>query len=342
MQALLPRALPILTTTTSTRIGDRHYTDPPKLWQSLIVASILVHLFGLGLVQLLMMRQSGVTSKAVPVGIELITDNSKITTRSPAEALASSPQPPTKSLPQKPTNQVATATKKPAIPSPAPQAQTSPVKVRSQPQALPPTSARQPAPGLKITPKTPSKIATVPREVPPTIPKKSETPKTVTPSIPPTPPKTAGSPPVAPPSSPPLQKPQFHEETPAKKVSPAQEGSGMMATLFEVHLANGGKDIPDKPAKPKKEKKEFSSILYPAKQGQKSDGLLVLRVLLLIDNTGKPTMQSAKVLQGNASFNTDEFVKGLIQDWQFEPAYSAGQAVDSLLEASIKISPMTN
>jgi hypothetical protein len=335
MQALLPRALPILTTTTSTRIGDRHYTDPPKLWQSLIVASILVHLFGLGLVQLLMMRQNGVTSKAVPVGIELITDNSKITTRSP--------QPPTKSLPQNRTNQVATATpKKPAIPSPAPQAQTSPLKLRSQPKVLLPTSARQPAPGLKITPKTPSKIATVPREVPPTIPKKSEPPKTVTPSVPPTPPQTASSPPVAPYPSPPLQKPQFHEETPAKKVSPAQEGSGMMATLFEVHLANGGKDIPDKPAKPKKEKKEFSSILYPAKQGQKSDGLLVLRVLLLIDNTGKPTIQSAKVLQGNASFNTDEFVKGLIQDWQFEPAYSAGQAVDSLLEASIKISPMTN
>jgi len=321
-----------LTTTTSASIGDRHYTDPPKLWQSLIVASILVHLFGLGLVQLLMMRQNGVTSKAVPVGIELITDNSKITTRSP--------QPPTKSLPQNSTNPVATATNKPAIPSPAPQAQTSPVKVRSQPKALPPTSARQPAPALKITPKIPTKIATVPREVPPTIPKKSEAPKTVTPPVPPTPPKTAGAPPVAP--SPPLQKPQFHEETPGKKVSPAQEGSGMMATLFEVHLANGGKDIPDKPAKPKKEKKEFSSILYPAKQGQKSDGLLVLRVLLLIDNTGKPTMQSAKVLQGNASFNTDEFVKGLIQDWQFEPAYSAGQAVDSLLEASIKISPMTN
>jgi hypothetical protein len=333
MQALLPRALPILTTTTSTRIGDRHYTDPPKLWQSLIVASILVHLLGLGLVQLLMMRQSGVTSKAVPVGIELIADNSQITTRSP--------QPLTKSLPQKPTNQVATATKKPAIPSPAPQTQNLSVKT-SKPKALPPTSARQPAPALKIAPKTPSKIATVPKEVPPTIPKKSAAPKTVTPSVPPTLPKTPSSPPVAPPSSPLLQKPQFHEESPAKNISPAQEGSGIMATLFEVHLANGGKDIPDKPAKPKKEKKEFSSILYPVKQGEKSDGLLVLRVLLLIDNTGKPTMQSAKVLQGNASFNTDEFVKGLIQDWQFEPAYSAGQAVDSLLEASIKIAPITN
>lgn len=329
MQALLPRALPTLTTTTSTRIGDRHYTDPPKLWQSLIVASILVHLFGLGLVQLLMMRQSGVTSKAVPVGIELIADNSKIT--------APSPQPPTKSLPQKPTNQVATATPK----NPAPQAQNSPVKI-SKPKALPPTSARQPAPALKITPKTPTKIATVPKKVPPTIPKKSEVPKTVTPPVPPKPSKTPSSPPAPLPPSPPLQKPQFRQETPAKEVSPAQEGGGMMATLFEVQLANGGKDIPDKPAKPKKEKKEFSSILYPAKQGQKSDGLLVLRVLLLIDNTGKPTMQSAKVLQGNPSFNTDEFVKGLIQDWQFEPAYSAGQAVDSLLEASIKIAPMTN
>jgi hypothetical protein len=112
-----------------------------------------------------------------------------------------------------------------------------------------------------------------------------------------------------------------------------------VATLFNVRSGNAGADEPNQLAVPQQQQKQIPDLDYPLLTGQAPDQPIVLQVLLLIDNTGKPSLQ--RVLQGSGSFDDSQFVNELIQGWRFQPAYMGGGAVDSLLEVSIRVSPLS-
>jgi outer membrane biosynthesis protein TonB len=112
-----------------------------------------------------------------------------------------------------------------------------------------------------------------------------------------------------------------------------------VATLFNVRSGNAGTDEPNQLAVPQQAQKQIPDLDYPLLTGQAPDQPIVLEVLLLIDNTGKPSVQ--RVLQGSGNLNDSQFVNELIQGWSFQPAYMGGGAVDSLLEVSIRVSPLS-
>jgi outer membrane biosynthesis protein TonB len=66
-----------------------------------------------------------------------------------------------------------------------------------------------------------------------------------------------------------------------------------------------------------------------------------LEVRLLISENGQAEVISTNVVQGNGNFAADQFVRGMIQDWKFNPAISEGQPVQSLLDVSIRVSPLS-
>lgn len=60
---------------TPTQISERRHTDPPRLWVGVILGSVLIHLFGLGMLQWLIVRQQAnqVATDLIAVDIVAVT-----------------------------------------------------------------------------------------------------------------------------------------------------------------------------------------------------------------------------------------------------------------------------
>ena len=130
---------------------------------------------------------------------------------------------------------------------------------------------------------------------------------------------------------------------PATESPKSEEDSrGLVATLSDVRLANGGRDNPDRVAKPRKSQKQFNSMDYPSKAKGKQNRVLVLEVKLLIDDKGNPEVQSAQVVKGTSSVSPRQLASEIIQGWKFEPAYQAKQPVYSNMEVVLRIAPLAN
>lgn len=242
--------------------------------------------------------------------------------------------------------------------NPFPQAQNPAAKPPSTPQRQQPNSdvvatrpiIPTPAPRPPFVPQQPpetgrplgssSQDGGTPAPAPPSQPQPSSSqPVEPAPALtpPPAPPAPASPAPAPIPPAPPAEEAQS-APSPAP-AAPAAQGKGVVATLFNVRSGNAGADEPNQLAVPQQQQKQIPDLDYPLLTGQAPDQPIVLQVLLLIDNTGKPSLQ--RVLQGSGSFDDSQFVNELIQGWRFQPAYMGGGAVDSLLEVSIRVSPLS-
>jgi outer membrane biosynthesis protein TonB len=110
--------------------------------------------------------------------------------------------------------------------------------------------------------------------------------------------------------------------------------------VSNYRLANADKDIPDVLPEPQQREKLISGVTYPLPQA--GDSSVVLQVDLLLDDTGKAEVQSTQVLQGNPTIAPDQLAQTILQNWEFTPAYQAGQPVYSLLRVEFRIVPQAN
>ncbi|AFZ14687.1 hypothetical protein Cri9333_3878 [Crinalium epipsammum PCC 9333] len=120
--------------------------------------------------------------------------------------------------------------------------------------------------------------------------------------------------------------------------SQPQQSGGLVATLSNILPANRGKDIPEKLAKPYQQEKQLDYIPLPSSKDTTNQAV-VLQVVVLIDDTGKPEVQSTQVLQGSKTIDSQQLAQDVIKDWKFEPAYQGNQPVYSLLQVVLTLEP---
>lgn len=272
-------------------------------WVNFGLGSILIHLSGFWLLQNASFR---------PVLVELQSDII------PVELVE--PLPPTA-----PANPPVAA-----IASPAP----------ANPPVAPPRANPEPVPPIAATPSVTPSATPSPAPSPPVVPSSPRPSPVVPPSPPSPPPRPQVSPPPAPspvvrpsPPAPPVPSPSpVVTPPPPVSPSPAAPSQGLMATILGVQSGNGGRDEPTQLAKPQIQQQSFPALAYPL-----GNQATVLQVQLLINRQGQPEVQA--ILQGADSPQMRQFVEALIQDWQFSPALSGGQPVESVLLVSVQITP---
>ena len=131
---------------------------------------------------------------------------------------------------------------------------------------------------------------------------------------------------------------QEQQASSAAESSQPQQSGGIVATLSNIRDANRGKDIPEKLAKPYQQEKQFDYIPLPSSK-ETTKQVVVLQVVVLIDDTGKPEVQSTQVLQGSKTIDSQQLAQDVIKDWKFEPAYQGNQPVSSLLQVVLTLQP---
>jgi outer membrane biosynthesis protein TonB len=138
----------------------------------------------------------------------------------------------------------------------------------------------------------------------------------------------------------PLQSSQEQQASSAAESSQPQQSGGIVATLSNIRDANRGKDIPEKLAKPYQQEKQFDYIPLPSSK-ETTKQVVVLQVVVLIDDTGKPEVQSTQVLQGSKTIDSQQLAQDIIKDWKFEPAYQGNQPVSSVLQVVLTLEPQS-
>ncbi|MBD2088173.1 hypothetical protein [Coleofasciculus sp. FACHB-542] len=363
------------------RVDARNRSTSSTLWSIYTLISVIVHVLGMWMLQRVIMGSASVDVATEPVPVELITSvpyseerlepqaatpqqrqesdrNFNVPGRSPVQQpIPAQPQenPPVNSQPRIQRSFRIRL-------NPFPQAQNPTANSPSTPQRQQPNSdvvatrpiIPTPAPRPPLVPQQPpetgrplgssSHDAGTPAPAPPSQPQPSSSqpvepsPAPVTP--PPAPPVQASpAPPALAPIAPAPPAEEAQSAPSPAPAAPAAQGRGVVATLFNVRSGNAGTDEPNQLAVPQQQQKQIPDLDYPLLTGQAPDQPIVLEVLLLIDNTGKPSVQ--RVLQGSGNLNDSQFVNELIQGWRFQPAYMGGGAVDSLLEVSIRVSPLS-
>ncbi|MBD1893313.1 hypothetical protein [Coleofasciculus sp. FACHB-129] len=353
------------------RVDARNRSTSSTLWSIYTLISVIVHVLGMWMLQRVIMGAASVDVATQPIPVELTTTVPNSEDR--LEPQATTPQqrqqsdrnfnvsdgnPVQQPIPQEnpPVNSQPRIQRSFRIRlNPFPQAQNPAANSPSTPQRQQPNSdvvatrpsIPTPAPRPPFVPQqapetgrplgSSSQDAGIPVPAPPSQPQPSSSqPVEPAPALtpPPAPPVQASPAPAPIPPAPPAEEAQS-----APAPAPAAQGKGVVATLFNVRSGNAGADEPNQLAVPQQQQKQIPDLDYPLLTGQAPEQPIVLQVLLLIDNTGKPSVQ--RVLQGSGNLNDSQFVNELIQGWRFQPAYMGGGAVDSLLEVSIRISPLS-
>ncbi|MBD1933702.1 MULTISPECIES: hypothetical protein [Cyanophyceae] len=341
---------------TPTQTNNRQHSEPLMLWVNFILGSIFLHVLAIWILQRMTALSAFFEVSKAPIPIELITaseaslqpqaDRRPLRQRQRRLRTANS-------SPSAPSNSTTTQQNSP-LDSPSP-TQNSDAAVpssqqRQQEVARPDVSTRpiEPTPNPNVEPQQRSPfpadrpVATTPapRSTPyPTNEQRSPVPAPQPPARtipPPAPASTSPPAPAAPnpiPSAPPPPNPG--NSLPGE----SSQGAGVVASFINVRSGNGGRDEPSQLAEPQRSQKQFSDLNYPATQTPREP--LVLEVRLLISENGQAEVISTNVVQGSGNFAADQFVRGIIQDWKFNPAISEGQPVQSLLDVSIRVSPLS-
>jgi hypothetical protein len=122
----------------------------------------------------------------------------------------------------------------------------------------------------------------------------------------------------------------------------SQEGGGFQAESASPLLISGSlNDTPKELAKIKIKKTEFPADSPVAQLASKLDQPLTLEVYLLIDQMGKPTIQSViPASPVSSQVNLTELVQAIFQNWQFEATENTqGQKFSQAYQLSLKITP---
>ncbi|MBD1832661.1 hypothetical protein H6F61_08100 [Cyanobacteria bacterium FACHB-472] len=342
---------------TPTQTNNRQHSEPLMLWVNFILGSIFLHVLAIWILQRMTALSAFFEVSKAPIPIELITaSEASLQPQADRRPLRQRQRRLTaNSSPSAASNSTATQ-QNPPLDSPSP-TQNSDAAVpssqqRQQEVVRPDVSTRPieptPNPNLETQQRSPfpadRPVATTtpaPRSTPyPANEQQSPVPAPQPPATTTPPPAPASTTPPAPaspnpiPSAPPPPNPG--NSSPGE----SSQGAGVVASFINVRSGNGGRDEPSQLAEPQRSQKQFSDLNYPA-TGQTPREPLVLEVRLLISENGQAEVISTNVVQGSGNFAADQFVRGIIQDWKFNPAISEGQPVQSLLDVSIRVSPLS-
>ena len=309
---------PILASKVHPQIRQRHHADPPGLWISVILGSSVIHGLGFWLFQgvltgnLLQLQSS---PRLIPIDI---------VSQIPVAQLAS--------LPPKARSQPQSTQPRSSIPT------TPPKTLQTPPKPPSPSSPRRQtlATSTSSTPRTsspnPQTSTSTPKQ--PTQPNSSQNqsrPKPIDngnnnnkPS--PTPGSSGSSP------------------SPSEPISPTpQQGIGFFANAYPSSLTISGvlKDTPRKLASLKRIQTAFAPDSDVGKLASHLERPLVLEVFLLIDRTGKATVQRViPASEDTSGINLTQIAQAIIQTWEFEPTYNQqGKPFDQAYQLPLQITP---
>lgn len=346
---------------TPTQTNNRQHSEPLMLWVNFILGSIFLHVLAIWILQRMTALSAFFEVSKAPIPIELITApeaslQPQAETRRPLRQRQRRLRTANRS-PSSPSNSTATQ-QNPPLDSPSP-TQNSDAAVpssqqREQEVVRPDVTTRpiEPTPNPNVEPQQRSPFPAdrpvstttpAPRSTPyPANEQRSPVPASQPPARTTPPPAPASTSPPAPAAPNPIPSASAPPEPNPGNSSPGEssQGAGVVASFFNVRSGNGGRDEPSQLAAPQRSQKQFSDLNYPA-TAQTPREPLVLEVRLLISENGQAEVISTKVVQGNGNFAADQFVRGIIQDWKFNPAISEGQPVQSLLDVSIRVSPLS-
>ncbi|HEY9673583.1 MAG TPA: hypothetical protein V6D11_19220 [Waterburya sp.] len=327
-------------------LSERHHSDPPGLWATVILTSFVIHLFGFGMLRLWLT----IRLDSFQAARDLI----------PIDVMAVASQVPSPSQPiQRTTSSAAPAT------GVNPPTSTSKTLPNRQPSSSPPVSTSKQTNTQRGAGKASPTVKGLPQN------QKSSTTKT-NPAKKPSPRTTSGKGSPAPnpspnqPSGTPTPSPKPDKTTdngtksggsgtpspsnptpsPGSSGGPtssnSQEGGGFQADSTSPLLISGSlNDTPKELAKIKIKKTEFPADSPVAQLASNLDQPLTLEVYLLIDQTGKPTIQSVMpVSPVSSEVNLTELVQAIFQNWQFEATKNTqGQEFSQAYQLSLKITP---
>lgn len=352
---LKQRALPILSLTTSTQISERHHTDPPKLWVGVTIASILIHVFGFGMLYWLMVRQQ-TSAGTQPIAVDIVAvapKDSQVTSRDGNRKYVS-PQPSGLTSNSKIRQNSPSAPQRAASPPQTSQPATTQQAARSPSRVSSPNRQQDKKQSSRIlsqgtgnqarketqnrnldrreksdTQTSPSSNGTGGNSA--DKPSKNNSKRLpIKKPVPQTAPSSGNNNP--PPSQPSSQQGQ----PPSEKPQPDNSG-GLVASLSNEHLPVGSRDLPDSPAKPLNNQQEIDVIHYASPALKNLKQVLSVRVRLVIDKTGK--VESTKVLKSSGDKTVDLLAEDMLKNWSFKPAIQGGQPVYGNLELELQIAP---
>jgi hypothetical protein len=324
-------ALPTIKPTDHAQIPERRHSDPPALWFTVILGSLVIHWFAFGMLLLLMRgRLQGLYSSQV-IPVEVISVASKAA--SPAQPFQSSSSaairnPNSVNTPARRTSEPFLNRRNPSV---------SPPSTRTD---SPLTRTQQPEAKLPSAPKTrESQSANASPNQPPAAPAGQNLPN-----------PSQNQPPAAP-AGQNLPNPSQNQPPAAptgQNSSNSQQGGGFIATTDKFGLTNNNREVidpvrnkGDKLATPKPGNRQSFSKDYLKSLGITLDQVVVLQVIILIETTGEPTVLSTQVQQGNISADkADRLAREIIKQWQFEPTYMAGSPVPRDYSLPLTINPL--
>jgi len=308
-------ALPTIKPTDHAQIPERRHSDPPALWFTVILGSLVIHWFAFGMLLLWMRgRLQGLYSSQV-IPVEVISVASKAA--SPAQPFQSSSSaairnPNSVNTPARRTSDPFLNRRNPSVSTPPSTRTDSPLTRTQQPEAK-----------LPSAPKTrESQSSNVSQNQPQVAPTGQNLPN-----------PSQNQPPAAP---------------TGQNSSNSQQGGGFIATIDKFGLTNNSREVidpvrnkGDKLATPKPGNRQSFSKDYLKSLGITLDQVVVLQVIILIETTGEPTVLSTQVQQGNISADkADRLAREIIKQWQFEPTYMAGSPVPRDYSLPLTINPL--
>ena len=332
--SLLTRRMapPTLTPTPHPQIPERRHSDPPALWVSVIVGSIVIHLFAFWMLRLLLMGrlQSWQIGKTlIPVELVAVASN---TTSS-----AKLPQTPRSAATRNPASGN-TRTRRTS--NQRPNRQTSSVATSSS--TRPDSQQRRPQqPEAKLAPSPTG------RESPASNSSQNQQPAKPKPSTKPTPSGDTTNPSDSGTSS--SNSNSSTASSTENTPSNTQPGGGFIALPGVPILGNNTRDVihaddpnyNDRLATIKQSNSQFSSDdLASLGITLKSD--LELKVAVVIEETGGATLlpDSTQVLRGDISADkAEQLAAKIIQQWKFNPTLMAGQPVSRDYSLQLTIRP---
>jgi hypothetical protein len=308
---------------------ERRHSDPPALWITVILSSVVFHLFAVGMLRLLLMGrlyglQSGTT--LVPVDVVSIDPNVTLSTQptqTPGSVAITKPTPistPTKRtsnrLPERQPSSISTSS--------STRANSREVLAKqnlSQRGEVQPSPRQFPSPNPSVKPSPNPSASPSPKPSP-------------NPSASPSPNPSPNPSPIPPPNPSPIPPP-----------NPQPGGGFHNAAIGGLSLTVPDRDIPTQYAT----LPEGSITKFPTDSltalGIDPNQVLVLKAQVLIEATGKPTVlpNTAELLPGNISKDkAEQLAKQIIEKWTFNPTYMGSGPVTQAYNIELNITQLLN
>lgn len=314
-------------------LSERRHSDRPELWVTVILSSLVIHLFIFGMLRLWLAIRLGsfhASQILIPVDLIAIAPNASIQATQTTASSVTNPTGTINRLPNRQTSSVAIRADSQQVRS---QTDTQSSSGFSDEFAQDETSPlSNPSPdrtgGTVTQPSTPDSSQNQQPRTEPNPPANQDTDNSGTPSTPnPTPSTPTGG------------------TSGDSDASNPQQGGGFIGSLGDLALPSNDKDVlrldeGDRLATPKQQNIELTSDDLKA-IGISPDQAIELKVLIIIDNTGRATVYSPpQVVRGDISTTKAErLARRSIERVLFNPTIMAGEAVERAYYVPLTFNP---